>query len=36
MHLININCNDKESFKYSILLYLYYCNIQNSHGRVAQ
>ena len=34
--LININCNDKESFKYSILLYLYYYNIQNNHGRVVQ
>ena len=36
MHLININCNDKESFKQSVLLYLYYYNIQNNHGRVAQ
>ena len=36
MRLININFNDKESFKYSILLYLYYYNIQNNHGRVAQ
>ena len=35
MRLININCKDKESFKYSILLYLYYYNIQNNHGRVA-
>ena len=34
MRLININCKDKESFEYSILLYLYYYNIQNNHGRV--
>ena len=36
MRLININCNDKESFKFSIVLYLYYYNIQNNHGTVAQ
>ena len=36
MHLININCNDKECFKQSVVLYLYYYNIQNNHGRVAQ
>ena len=36
LRLININRNDKESFKYSILLYLYYYSIQNNHGRVAQ
>ena len=36
MRLININCKDKESFKYSILLYLYYYNIQNNHGRVVE
>ena len=36
MRLININCNDKQSFKYFILLYIYYYNIQNNHGRVAQ
>ena len=36
MRLINIKYNDKESFKYSILLYLYYYNIQKNHGRVIQ
>ena len=36
MRLINIKCNDKESFKYSILLYLYYYNIQENLGRVIQ
>ena len=36
MCLINIKCSDKESFKYSILLYLYYYNIQNNQGRVIQ
>ena len=34
MRLINIKCSDKESFKYSILLYLYYYNMQKIHGRV--
>ena len=33
MHLINIKCNDSNSFKYSILLYLYYCNIKNNYLR---
>ena len=36
MRLININSSDKESFEYSILLYLYYYNIQKNHGRVIQ
>ena len=36
MRLINIKCNDKESFKYSLLLYLYYYNIQENLGRVIQ
>ena len=36
MRLINIKCNDKESFKYSILLYLYYYNMQENLGRVIQ
>ena len=36
MRLINIKCSDKESFKYSILHYLYYYNIQKIHGRVIQ
>ena len=31
-----IKCSDKESFKCSILLYLYYYNIQKNHGRVIQ
>ena len=36
MRLINIKCDDKESFKYSILLYLYYYNMQRNHDRVIQ
>ena len=36
MRVINIKCSDKESFKYFILFYLYYYNIQNSRGRVIQ
>ena len=33
MRLINIKCNDCDSFKYSILLYLYYYNIKNNYVR---
>ena len=33
MRLINIKCNDSDSFKYSILLYLYYYNIRNNYLR---
>ena len=36
MHLINIYCNDSESFRYSTLLYLYYYNIKKNHGRISQ
>ena len=36
MRLINLNCVDSESFKYSIQLYLYYYNIKNNHARVSQ
>ena len=36
MCLIKIKCNDNESFKYSILRYLYYYNIQKNHSRVIQ
>ena len=28
MRLINIECDDRESFKYSILLFLYYHNMK--------
>ena len=35
MRLINIKCNDNESFKYSIILYLYYYNIKKNHFRVS-
>ena len=31
LHLINIKCNDSDSFKYSILLYIYYYNIKNNY-----
>ena len=33
MRLINIKCNDSDSFKYSILLYLYYYNIKTNYLR---
>lgn len=33
MRLINVNCSDKESFKYSIVLYLNYYSIKKSHSR---
>ena len=33
MRLIDIDCADKESFKYSVLLYLNYCNIKKNHLR---
>ena len=36
MRLININCDDIESLKYSILLYLYYYNIEKNHARITQ
>ena len=36
MRLINLNCVDSESFKYSIQVYLYYYNIKNNHARVSQ
>ena len=36
MRLINIKCNDSDSFKYSILLYLYHYNIRNNYFRPTQ
>ena len=33
MRLINVNCSDKQSFKYSIVLYLNYYSIKKSHSR---
>ena len=36
MRIINVQCDDNQSFKYSILLYLYYCNMKNNHGRISQ
>ena len=36
MRLINITCTDKESFKYSVLLYIYYYNIKKNRARVSQ
>ena len=36
MHLLNIRCDNSESFKYSILIYLYYYNMKKNHGRVSQ
>ena len=34
--LINIKCNDSNSFKYSILLYLYYYNIKIKYNRPSE
>ena len=31
--LINIKCNESNSFKYSMLLYLYYYNIKTNYNR---
>ena len=36
IHLINIKCNDSDSFKYFILLYLYYYNIKNNYNRPSE
>ena len=36
MRIIKVQCDDNESFKYSILLYLYYYNIKSNHGRISQ
>ena len=36
MLLTNITCTDKESFKYSLLLYIYYYNIKKNRARVSQ
>ena len=36
IRLINVICIDKESFKYSVLLYIYYYNIKENRARVSQ
>ena len=36
LRLINIKCNDSDSFKYSILFYLYYCNIKSNYNRPSE
>ena len=36
MRLINIICTDKKSFKYSVLLCIYYYNIKKNRARVSQ
>ena len=36
MLLTNITCTDRESFKYSLLLYIYYYNIKKNRARVSQ
>ena len=33
MRLINIKCDNSDSFQYSILLYLYYYNMKFNHSR---
>ena len=35
-HLINIKCDDFDSFKYSILLYLYYYNVKTNYNRPSE
>ena len=34
--LINIKCNDSDSFKYSTLLYPYYYNIKSNYNRPSE
>ena len=34
MRLINIDCDNSESFEYSILLYLLCYNTKNNHARI--
>ena len=34
MRLINIDCDNSESFEHSILLYLYCYNTKNNHARI--
>ena len=36
MRLISIICTDKESFKYSVLLYICYYNIKENRARVSE
>ena len=36
LHLINIKCNDSDSFKYSALFYLYYYNIKNNYNKPSE
>ena len=36
MRIINPQCDDSESFKYSMLLYTYYYNIDYNHTRISQ
>ena len=36
MRLITIECNDRDSFKYSVLPFLYYHNMKKNHARVSQ
>ena len=36
MRLISMICTDKESFKYSVLLYIFYYNIKENRARVSQ
>ena len=36
MYIMNLKCNDRDSFKYSILLYSYYYNIKTNRTRVSQ
>ena len=36
MYIVNLDCNANESFKYSVLLFLYYYNMKTNRTRIPQ
>ena len=34
MYIVNLDCNANESFKYSVLLFLYYYNMKTNRTRI--
>ena len=36
MYIVNLDCNANESFKYSLLLFLYYYNMKTNRTRISQ
>lgn len=36
MYIVNLDCNANESFKYSVLLFLYYYNMKTNRTRISQ